>query len=423
MVMIFMKKVLFLAFFYNHNNEVASNRLQGISKYLPKYGWQPIIVAPKTSNPTVHIGNIEVIETDYEDMVSKFMPKSKGKENKTEFSGNTPQNNLLSKAMSLAGEVFAYPDGMKYWYKPAVKEASKIIETEKIEGIISSSFPITAHKIAYTLKEKYGIPWIADLRDLWNLNPYVNHTRIRNHFEKRLELKLFAKADALTTTTPLAKEKLSTLHPDKKIVPIVSGFDMDDFKGLKQTETTDKLTLMYAGSLYNGKRDPSILFEAIQQLNDEKKIDLNKISINFYGDSGNLEELSEKYNIKPAVHVNGKISHEEVLQNQMNSDVLLLVSWMNESETMFIPGKVYEYMGSKKPIYSIGYKEGSLKDLIEKTNVGYHVSNVGDAKKAIYDYYLKYNNNELKYSGNEFAEEYSMENTAKNFAKLLEEIQ
>lgn len=118
MVMIFMKKVLFLAFFYNHNNEVASNRLQGISKYLPKYGWQPIIVAPKTSNPTVHISNIEVIETDYEDMVSKFMPKSKGKENKTEFSGNTPQNNLLSKAMSLAGEVFAYPDGMKYWYKP-----------------------------------------------------------------------------------------------------------------------------------------------------------------------------------------------------------------------------------------------------------------------------------------------------------------
>ena len=418
-----MKKVLFLAFFYNHTNEVASNRLQGIAKYLPEYSWEPIIVAPKTSNPTVHIGDIKVVETDYEDMVSKFMPKSKGKENKTEFSGNTPQNNLVSKAISLAGEVFAYPDGMKYWYKPAVKEASKIIESEEIDGIISSSFPITAHKVAYTLKEKYNIPWIADLRDLWNLNPYVNHTRIRNYFEKRLELKLFAKADALTTTTPLAKEKLATLHPNKKIVPIVSGFDNDDFKGLKQTQTTDKLTLMYAGSLYNGKRDPSILFEALNQLNNENKIDINNISINFYGDSGNINELSEKYNIEPAVHVNGKISHEEVLQNQMNSDVLLLVSWMNENETMFIPGKVYEYMGSKKPIYSIGYKEGSLKDLIEKTNVGYHVSTVEDAKKAIYDYYLKYYNNELKYSGNKFAEEYSMENTAKNFAKLLEEIQ
>ena len=185
----------------------------------------------------------------------------------------------------------------------------------------------------------------------------------------------------------------------------------------------DKYELQKAYNYYNGKRDPSILFDAINQLNNENKIDINKISINFYGDSGNLEELSEKYNIKPAVHVRGKISHEEVLQNQMNSDVLLLVSWMNKNETMFIPGKVYEYMASKKPIYSIGYKEGSLKDLIEKTNVGYHVSNVSDAKKAIYDYYIKYNNNELKYSGNELADEYSMENTAKNFAKLLEEIQ
>ena len=179
---------------------------------------------------------------------------------------------------------------------------------------------------------------------------------------------------------------------------------------------------MYAGSLYNGKRDPSILFEAINQLESENKIKKGDISINFYGDSGNLSELSEKYNVQSSVNVKGKISHEEVLQNQMNSDVLLLISWMNENEKMFIPGKVYEYMGSRKPIFSIGYKEGSLKDLIEKTEIGYHVSNVEDAKKAIYDYYLKYNNSELKYCGNEFAEEYSMENTAKNFAKLLEEI-
>ena len=341
-----MKKVLFLAFFYNHNNEVASNRLQGIAKYLHKYDWQPIIVAPKTSNPTVKIKGVEVVETDYTDMVERFLPKSKGKENKTEFSGNTSQNKLMAKAMSLAGEVFAYPDGMKYWYKPAVEESSRIIEEDdSIKGIISSSFPITAHKIAYTLKEKYQIPWIADLRDLWNLNPYVNHTRIRNYFEKRLELKIFASADALTTTTPLAGQTLSRLHPDKRIVPIVSGFDNDDFKGLKQTQHSDRLTLMYAGSLYNGKRDPSILFEAINQLESENKIKKGDISINFYGDSGNLSELSEKYNVQPSVNVKGKISHEEVLQNQMNSDVLLLISWMNENEKMFIPGKVYEYMG------------------------------------------------------------------------------
>ena len=95
---------------------------------------------------------------------------------------------------------------------------------------------------------------------------------------------------------------------------------------------------------------------------------------------------------------------------------------MDENEKMFIPGKVYECMASKKPVLSIGYPEGSLKELIEKTDIGYHVSSVGETKKAIYDYYQKYNNNELKYCGNESADEYSIENTARNFSELLEEI-
>ena len=36
---------------------------------------------------------------------------------------------------------------------------------------------------------------------------------------------------------------------------------------IKQTENSEKLTLMYAGSLYSGKRDPSILFDAISEVN------------------------------------------------------------------------------------------------------------------------------------------------------------
>ena len=418
-----MDRVIFISFYYNHNNEIASKRLQGIAKYLPKYGWQPIVIVPKTQNDTVKFKGVRVVETEYEDMLSKFLPKSEGNETKTELTSQNQQNKLVSKAISIAGEIFAYPDGMKYWAKPAFKACSKIIESENIKGIISSSFPITSHTIAHDLKEKYDIPWIADLRDLWNLNPYINHTFIRDYFEKRLELKTFENADILTTTTPLAKKTLQGLHPTKKIVSVVSGYDPQDFKGLKQTKKSDKLTLMYAGSLYNGKRDPSILFEAVSQLITENKIDSNKIAIDFYGDTTNLLELSQKYGIESNVNIHGKVSHSEVLQNQMNSDVLLLISWMSENEKMFIPGKVYEYMGSQKPILSIGYKEGSLKELIEKTNIGYHISSLEDSKKAIYDYYLKYINNELKYDGNEFADEYSMENTAKNFSKLLEEIQ
>lgn len=99
------------------------------------------------------------------------------------------------------------------------------------------------------------------------------------------------------------------------------------------------MTLIYAGSLYNGKRDPSILFDAISQLIDENKIGKDKIVVDFYGDDTNLRKLSIDYNIEDNVHINGRITQKEVLQKQIDSDVLLLISWMNESEKMFIPGK------------------------------------------------------------------------------------
>ena len=417
-----MKKVIYIAFNYNHDTGIASKRLRGVSKYLPSFGWQPIVIVPRTSNDTVKMDNVRVIETDYQDMISRFMPKSDNTGRKREVSGRDQTNKFVSKSLSLAGEIFAYPDSMKYWKEPAVEAASEIIENEKIDAILSTSSPITSHIIAHDLKEKYNIPWVADLRDLWNLNPYINHTFIRRHFEKRLEMKTFKNVDALTTTTELAKETLQGIHPDKKITTVVSGFDPQDFEKTKQTKNNEKLTLMYAGSLYSGKRDPSILFDAIGQLISENKIDYDKIIVDFYGDETNLRELSQKYDITDNVNIHGRITQSEVLKHQMNSDVLLLISWMNESEKMFIPGKVYDCIGCRKPILSIGYKEGSLKDLIDKTNIGYHVSNVEDCKKAIYDYYTKYNKNELKYTGNEFAQDYSLRNTAKNFSKILEEV-
>jgi|GEM_PF-369405 len=465
-----MKKVILIAFYFNQVNEIASKRLRALAKYLPQFGWEPIVIVPDLGFILKENDNLNcrIIYTEYEDMFSHFSNKFKkskssdsrdsrdsrdsidsrdskdskdsiDSKNSIEFNdkklkdSTSYSNPIASKAISIAGEVFAYPDGMKYWHESAFKEASKIMDEEEIDAIISSSWPITCHTIAKDLKEHQDIPWIADLRDLWNLNPYVSHTFIRDYFEKRLELKTFENADALTTTTDLAAETLSTLHPMSKIVPILSGYDKDDFKFLEElvskndnfsNDFSEKLKFIYAGSLYGGKRDPTYLFEAIRQLEDEGKLDSSKISIEFYGDSTGLEEIASRYGLLDIVHIGGKIAHEEVLKKQLESDVLLLISWDNEKEKMFIPGKIYEYFALKKPVLSIGYKEGSLKDLIEETKVGYHVSSLESTKEAllnIYDEFVENGTVELNADIN--IEDYSMENMAKKFADLLNELE
>ena len=453
-----MKKVILIAFYFNQVNEIASKRLRALAKYLPQFGWEPIVIVPDLGfipkeNDDL---NCRIIYTEYEDMFSHFSNKfkkskssdfndfndfkeSKDSKDPIEFNDDklkdstSYSNPIASRAISIAGEVFAYPDGMKYWHESAFKEASKIMDTEEIDAIISSSWPITCHTIAKDLKEKQNIPWIADLRDLWNLNPYVSHTFIRNYFEKRLELKTFENADALTTTTDLAAETLSTLHPMSRIVPILSGYDKDDFKFLEElvskkddlsSDSPEKLKFIYAGSLYGGKRDPTYLFEAIRQLEDENKLDPSKISIEFYGDSTGLEDIANRYGLLDIVHIGGKIAHDEVLKKQLNSDVLLLISWDNEKEKMFIPGKIYEYFALKKPVLSIGYKEGSLKDLIEETKVGYHVSSLESTKEALLKIYEEFvENGTVELNADMNIEDYSMENMAKKFADLLNELE
>lgn len=427
-----MKKVLLIAFYFNQTNEIASKRLRALAKYLPQYGWEPIVIVPDLGNLNMEGINCNVVQTPYIDMMDKWMGKNKSnlseesEKQETIIKDSTSVNNqVLSKIVSIAGEIFAYPDGMKYWYKPTMEAASKIIEEENIDAIITSSWPVTSHKIGKDLKIKYQIPWIADLRDLWNMNPYISHTHIRTYFEKRLEIKTFEQANVLTTTTPLAAETLSKLHPNNIIVPILSGFDPDDFKKLNitKTVTNDKLNLTYAGSLYQGKRDPTILFKALKELIDEGLIDSNKIKLNFYGETGNLKELKTKYELNDIVNIGGFLPHDDVLMKQANSDVLLLISWNNPKEKMFIPGKVYEYLALKRPVLSIGYQEGSLKNLIEDTKMGAHVSNLKDTKNALLNFYNEFiSNGQVEFKANEKVNVYSMIQTAANFGKLLDNL-
>ncbi|RBQ23101.1 hypothetical protein ALNOE001_11170 [Candidatus Methanobinarius endosymbioticus] len=425
-----MKKVLLIAFYFNQTNEIASKRLRGLAKYLSQFGWEPIVVVPKLDNtPSYQYSNLDFksIETDYEDMLDKWINKFKRSSNNKQTNNNSPNNKdpnpLISKAASLVGEIFAYPDGMKYWYEPAMELSKEVIEINNIEAIISSSWPVTSHIIAKDLKKEYNLKWIADLRDLWNLNPYVKHTFIRNHFEKKLEIETFRYADVLTTTTELSTETLQKLHPNKQICTVMSGYDIEDITENNIPKNNEKLNFTYAGSLYGGKRDPNLLFKGIKQLIDEGKIFSSLISLDFYGDNEGLENLAKEYNIEEIVNIHGSIPHKEVLEKQKETQALLLLSWNNKNEKMFLPGKIYEYLAAKRPVLSIGYKEGSLKDLIEKTNIGYHVSTLEQTKEALMKFYNSFiENNPLKYTGNQKVNNYSIISTAQKFGKILDSI-
>ena len=422
-----MKKVLIITYFFNQE-VIGSVRLRGLAKYLPKFGWEPIILTTTTNNSH---SNYRIIETEYNELLERwknFFGFNQQKKFPEQIKLSTKKNKktFIEFLIKIYIEIFAYPDSQKNWCKPAVEAGAKLLENEHFDAIISSSSPVTCHLIANNLKKQYKLPWIADLRDLWTQNPYYDHTYLRRLIDKQLEINTLRIADAITTTTDYSTKDIETIHKSKHVYTIPNGFDPIKLNQNNEClPINDKLTIMYAGTLYNGKRDPEPLFEALAELNSEKKIDLRNLSIDFYGCGEDwLKKDIAKYNLENIVMVHGMVPRDEIIKKQEKTQLLLLLTWNNPKEVGVIPGKLYEYLAAKRPIISIGFPNGLVKGIIDNTNSGVHVSNKERIKDVIYHYYQEFKQNgNIKYNGiSEEINKYKHNEMAKKFAIVLNEI-
>lgn len=419
-----MKKVLIISFRFPPSTAMGAQRPYKLAKYFPKFEWEPIVLTAKL--PGKPPDGIKIYETDYKDVLALWKSKfgfdsKKGLHEQIglNVSKNFNYSSLKSKAIKFIKEVIAFPDEYRGWYKFAIKTASEFLNKERVDAIISTSKPETAHLIAKRLKQAYKIPWVADFRDLWTQNHYANKYAIIKYFERHLELKTLSDADVLVTANPLI-DVLQRLHKGKRIFCITNGYDVDDFPEI-QVKLTDKFTITYTGILYGGKRDPSMLFKVIEQLINEKKISRKLIEIRFFGCSEKwlFDEIKE-YNLNGVININNVIPREEALKKQRESQILLIMRIIrNKNEERIFPGKIFEYFGAKRPIIAIG-SGGVVKDILEETNTGKIAENENELKKVILEYYQEFiKSGKVKYRGNINIEQYTYDKITKKYADIL----
>ncbi len=423
-----MNTVLLIAYYFHEKENIGSVRLRGLAKNLPRYGWNPVIVTPQSSEKLDPLWkDYNIIEVPYEDLMTKWK-KYLGFKTQTTVKEQLQTKTYKNKRSwfeNLARvweEFFTYPDGQKTWYDPVMAEMDELIKEEKVDAVISSALPLTTHIIASEIKKRYCIPWIADFRDLWTQNHYYKYTSLRKFFEKQLELKTMANADIMTTVSEPLVGDLKNLHHNEEVYSIPNGFDPD--KVNPGTPLTNKFTITYTGQLYKGKRDPEPLFEALNDLSREDLINIDHVEINFYGASESwLTEEIAKYGLERVVNIHGMIPRDEVILKQRESQLLLLLMWDNPLEIGVCTGKIFEYLSAKRPIISHGITEGCVPDILNDTNTGNSVKSVPEIKKVLQEYYSKYQKKgQVFYSGNDNIYKYSHKNMAKRFAEILDKV-
>jgi len=420
-----MKRVLIISYYFPPRPGVASLRLRGLAKYLPEFGWESVILTPKL--PKVPNSKYKVIETPYPGDVITILKHHFGlsSDSKIQEQLGIPRtlreskNSWTSKIVNHIKGIIAYPDEYRNWYKYAIDVGKKLLENENFDALLSSYGPATCHLIAKELKRRYKIPWMADFRDLWTQNPYFQYGRIRRLFERRLEIKTITLADALVTVSEPWAAKLKSLHKNKYIFAIPNGYDPEE---IASAPLTKEFTISYTGELYQGKRDPTLLFKAIAELISEGLLDKKAIKVRFYGSCEYwLERSAKDIGLSDVVTLEGKMPRHIVLNKQRESQLLLLILWNHPEEEGTCPAKVFEYLAAQRPILAVGGPRGVISELLEETGAGVHTLDYEQLKSVLLELYRQYKiHGYVPYSGdNQRLTKYSQFEMARRFAEVL----
>ncbi|HKP10675.1 MAG TPA: glycosyltransferase, partial [Blastocatellia bacterium] len=286
------------------------------------------------------------------------------------------------------------PDGQVGWYPHAVRAARGVMKSREVAAIYSTSFPVTAHLAAYRLKRASGKPWIADFRDLWTENHYADYdSRLRKRIDQRIEARLLEHADVITTVSDEWAETLRRLTRGRKRVEVIrNGFDADEFASIK-ARRPDRWTVTYVGLFYGVKQDPSPFLEALRRAIVSGEVAREDARFNIVGEPDPyVREMAARFGVADITHFTGFVPHAGALAEQVNSSLLLLILHQAQTNAGHIPGKLYEYLGARRPVLALVPDGFEAARLIRESCAGVVVGSqdVAGIERALVDSYKAY---------------------------------
>ncbi|MFL6216332.1 MAG: glycosyltransferase family 4 protein [Blastocatellia bacterium] len=402
-----MRSALMLSYYYPPLGGIGSQRSQKFARYLPDHGWQPIVITPAHGAYLIddslddgQSSGVEVVRTGYVDLSSNFKrlagartpDESPQASEVSERAGNgRGALNLLRRAV----RTWVYiPDGQVGWYPYAVSAGRRAIASQEVAAIYSTSFPVTAHLAAYRLKRATGKPWIADFRDLWTENHYADYaSRMRKRIDQRIEASLLEHADLITTVSDEWAETLRRMTRGRKRVEVIrNGFDADEFASVKR-QRPERWTVTYVGLFYGAKQDPSSFLEALRRVIGSGVVPREAARFNIVGATDPyVREMAARFNVADITNFTGFVPHAEALAEQASSSLLLLILHQAQTNAGHIPGKLYEYLGARRPILALAPESFEAARLIRESRAGVVVESedVAGIERALVDSYKAY---------------------------------
>ena len=422
-------KVLIITYYWPPAGGPGVQRWLKFVKYLPEFDVEPIVYIPE--NPSYPLLD-EKLLSDVSDKtvilknkifepyaLASFLSKNKTKKLGAGIITQKKKQSFIEKAMLwIRGNVFI-PDARVFWVKPSVKYLKKYIQEHNIETLITTGPPHSLHLIGLDIKKQLNINWIADFRDPWTTIGYHKELKLSKWASakhKSLEKEVLTTCDTILVTSPTTKSEFERIT-NQPIEVITNGYDVEK---IEKKSLDEAFTLAHIGSFLS-ERNPQILWESLSELINENKIFATHFKLKLIGAVSKevIQSISE-YKLDSFVQNLGYVSHEEALVHQRSSQVLLLIEIDSEDTKCIIPGKLFEYMVSERPILAIGPKNSDFENIIKQTNTGvfYQYIEKNELKSQILSYFNQYLDKNLKVNAVGL-QQFSRKNLTEQLAKTI----
>jgi glycosyltransferase involved in cell wall biosynthesis len=273
-------------------------------------------------------------------------------------------------ALRRMGEFFLVPDTYAGWVPFAAREAERLCREERFDVVYSTSPPDSSHLAARRVVRAFGIPWVADCRDPWfNLHLRTPPTPLHRALHGRLERSV-SRADLVLVTTEAHERMLAEKYPCCRIERIPNGFDEEDFEREHgASPPVAPFTITHCGMLTLGRSTRPFL-EGLASFARRAPAAARDTRVVFIGprESAN-EEWVRRFNLGDSVFFEDNIPHRECIARERRSHVLLLVKHDDERYRGLVPGKLFEYIGAKRPILAVG-PEGEASRIVRDLRRG-----------------------------------------------------
>lgn len=282
----------------------------------------------------------------------------------------------LTRLKGVIDALLSIPDRESGWFLPALGNGLLAqLHEARPDVIYASAPPWTSQLVAAGLKQALRRPWVADFRDPWSRAPWRED---RYSFAIRvagaLERFVVARADRVVFVTAANRDEFAAYYgatTASRFEVVPNGCEPAEFYAIRDSCRAEagRYVLLHAGTLYAG-RTPLPLLNAVATAASRGIIDPARFRLRFMGANGlqnvDLPGACRQLGIEQVVEFVPRVPREQSLRAMMSASGLLL---LQPGHPVSVPGKVYEYLATGRPILAIA-DEGEISRLMREAGTG-----------------------------------------------------